>query len=64
VPWVTVISVFLFLVIEWLQREKQHTMELSGLKVPKFVRWGIYGTIVYTILILGGKEQAFIYFQF
>jgi len=64
VPRVTLISVFLFLGIEWLQREKAHALELTGIKMPSFVRWGIYGIIVYGIFIFGGKEQEFIYFQF
>lgn len=64
IPRMTLISVVLFLGIEWLQREKQHALELTGLKMPQFVRWGIYGLIVYGIFIFGGKEQEFIYFQF
>ena len=58
------ISVFLFLVIEWLQREKQHALEFAKLKMPRLVRWSIYSFIVFVLFIFGGKEQEFIYFQF
>ena len=64
VPHVTLISVFLFLAIEWLQREKQHALEFTGMKIPPVMRWGIYAAMVYMIFIFGGTEQEFIYFQF
>jgi len=64
IPRTTLIAVFLFLGIEWLQREKQHTLEMTGMKIPRPLRWTVYGMVGYGIFIFGGKEQAFIYFQF
>ena len=54
------------LVIEWLQREKQHALQFSDCKPFKF-RW-VRLTIYYVLLVLImqniGNEQTFIYFQF
>jgi alginate O-acetyltransferase complex protein AlgI len=64
IPRLTLISVVLFLGMEWLQREKQHALEFTGLKIPRVLRWSLYSALVYIIFIFGGKEQEFIYFQF
>jgi alginate O-acetyltransferase complex protein AlgI len=63
-PVRTFIAVFLFMVIEWLQREKNHGLEFRKLKIRRLARWGIYCAIVFIIFVFGGKEQEFIYFQF
>jgi alginate O-acetyltransferase complex protein AlgI len=64
VPVRTLIAVFLFLGIEWVQRTKQHGLEFRKLRINRTVRWALYCTIVFIIFVFGGKEQAFIYFQF
>lgn len=53
-----------FLVVEWLQREKQHALQIDGFKIPRTVRWGIYYAVMLAIAIFGGTQQEFIYFQF
>ncbi|MDP8207527.1 MAG: MBOAT family O-acyltransferase [Candidatus Electryonea clarkiae] len=51
------------LVIEWLQRDKQHGLEISLL--PLVVRWMIYAIVCFGILLFGSFGfQQFIYFQF
>ncbi|MCD6597398.1 MAG: MBOAT family protein [Bacteroidales bacterium] len=54
----------LFFLIEWVQREKEHALQLENIKIPKLFRWGIYYGIMIMILIYGGPQQEFIYFQF
>ncbi len=51
-------------IVEWIQREKQHALNFDGMKLPKILRWGIYYGIIFIIIIYGGSQQEFIYFQF
>lgn len=64
IPWITLASVFVFLAIEWIQREKMHGLEITRIRIPRVARWAIYAMFVFAIFIVGGKEQVFIYFQF
>jgi len=57
--WISIL-----IVVEWLQREKQHALELDDVKINKFVKWGIYYLIVFLLFYFGGSQQEFIYFQF
>ncbi len=52
------------LTIEWMQREKQHGLEFSGVRLPGQLRWGFYFVIITIIVWFGGQPEAFIYFQF
>ena len=54
------------LMIEWLQREKTHALELPVNKIFKYraVRWGLYLFLVILIDRFAGVDQTFIYFQF
>ena len=54
------------LLVEWLQRDKQHALQLSNNRLFKyrFVRWGIYYVILLLIANYAGSRQTFIYFQF
>ena len=56
----------LLLIIEWLQRDKQHALQFSNRKPfnYRFVRWGIYYAILVIIACYAGTSQTFIYFQF
>ena len=56
--------IVLFVVIEWLQREKQHALQFDAGFLPKILRWGIYYGIGALIIEFGGIQQQFIYFQF
>jgi hypothetical protein len=54
----------LFLV-EWLHRDKKHGLEFNEKTSNSVVkRWLIYSVIVVFILLFGGKQNNFIYFQF
>ena len=67
-PEVFPVRIFAFLgvllVIEWLQREKEHGLYLNDSKLPRFVRWGIYYGLILVLFWSGGSTQEFIYFQF
>jgi len=59
------VMIVLFLIIEWLQREKQHAMEIHNWHV--IPRWASYYAIVAVILYFTytrQEETPFIYFQF
>jgi alginate O-acetyltransferase complex protein AlgI len=65
--WVTTSHVLLlcmFIVIEWLQRDKQHALQIDHIKIPKLMRWGYYYFLVFLIFYFSGTQQDFIYFQF
>lgn len=49
--------------IEWIQRFKQHGLEIVNFKNLK-IRWIIYLCFIFLIFIFGGKSDSFIYFQF
>jgi len=55
-------SVFVF--SEWLQRNKEHTLQIDNLKY-RIVRWAIYyGVVILILLTLNDSKQGFIYSQF
>jgi alginate O-acetyltransferase complex protein AlgI len=65
--WVTtahIALVALLIIVEWLQRDKQHALQFDNLKIPRLVRWGYYYFIVFLIFYFSGTQQDFIYFQF
>jgi len=58
------IFIGLLIFIEWIQRDKQHALEINETKFPRILRWGFYYFIISIIIIYGGNQQDFIYFQF
>jgi len=55
--------IFVLILIEWLQRDKQHPLEIESLTRP--LRWGIYYVLLFAILYYKPNEIIdFIYFQF
>ena len=56
----------IMLVIEWLQRDKQHALQFPNVYPfnKKYLRWSIYILIIVLIKGLSGMSQTFIYFQF
>jgi hypothetical protein len=55
--------IFVLLLAEWLNRNRQHGLETDRVKSP-FVRWAIYLAVVALVWALGGNQETFIYFQF
>lgn len=61
----TLFFIFILLITEWIQREKQHGLDFSKLVINKFTRWGIYCAVLFSIVLFGAFGQSqFIYFQF
>ncbi len=54
---------FLF-VIEWYGRRGKYALENLSLTIHRPYRWSFYISVVVIIVLFGGSEQAFIYFQF
>ena len=59
-----VFMTFLFILVEWLQRDKKHGLELTTLRIPRAVRWGLYYILIISCFLMNGIQQKFIYFQF
>ena len=60
----TIIATVFLILFEWVGRTDQYAIQSFMNNWKKTGRWMIYIIIIYTILIYGGKEQQFIYFQF
>lgn len=58
--------IFILLVVEWIQRDKQHALQLpiGGSTGWEIARWGCYYLLLLLILFHAGSQQTFIYFQF
>lgn len=56
------IAIAVMVIIEWLQRKKQHGLEIQH--YPVVLRWSIYWILAFICLIYLGNERTFIYFQF
>jgi D-alanyl-lipoteichoic acid acyltransferase DltB (MBOAT superfamily) len=50
------------MLIEWLNRDKQHGLSLESVK--SVVRWSIYFALIIIIIYFAGQQETFIYFQF
>lgn len=60
--WQTLAFIIVMQIVEWIQREKSHGLELDNLPYAP-VRWAIYYIIV-ICLFFGEGVETFIYFQF
>jgi alginate O-acetyltransferase complex protein AlgI len=63
-PQKMTLLIILFIIIEWMGREKSFAIANLGLKWPKVLRWALYYVMIFIILCTVGPEQQFIYFQF
>ena len=57
---------FLMLLFEWVQRDKQHALQLSHQGLFRYApaRFTLYAVLVYIMFLYAGTVQTFIYFQF
>lgn len=60
------IYIAVLLVVEWLQRDKQFGLQIEnkGIFRHATVRWVLYYVLFITTLLLAGRQEEFIYFQF
>lgn len=63
-PHVFAVAIVAFVIVEWCQRHKAHALQLSGVRIPRGVRWGSYYALALCVLLYAGRGQQFIYFQF
>jgi len=54
----------IMIVVEWLQRDKQHGLDFDNIKIPAFVRIFTYYALIAIIMQFGSSQQSFIYFKF
>lgn len=60
----TNLYIIAMIVVEWLQRNKQHGLEVLNTSKHKWLRVLFYYALVWMIIQNAGTEQTFIYFQF
>ncbi|WP_299430983.1 MBOAT family O-acyltransferase [uncultured Maribacter sp.] len=59
-----ILILIVFILVEWLQRTKQHALQIDEHKTNKMLRLSFYYIIGFTIFWFGASQQDFIYFQF
>ncbi|MBS1566066.1 MAG: MBOAT family protein, partial [Bacteroidetes bacterium] len=64
IPYLLLVIVFVFFIIEWMGREQEYAIARFGLAWPALFRWGFYYLLIIAIFLIGPKTQQFIYFQF
>jgi alginate O-acetyltransferase complex protein AlgI len=68
--WIGAAEVFymivigLFVLIEWIGRENEYAISNIGFVSKRVFRWSFYLILIFSIIVLAGNEQEFIYFQF
>ena len=60
----TLLLLPLFIIIEWIGRNRQYPIEHLGLTWHRSFRWAMYLFFIVIIFSFGGQQQEFIYFQF
>lgn len=63
-PKFMLILITVLIIVEWFQRDKQHALQLNHKGNTRIIRWFAYLTIIFVIIVFGGTQQEFIYFQF
>lgn len=63
IPLSGILFLFLFMVLEWIQRTRDHILDIGYIK-NKWVRYSIYYCVVFALFYYAGDLQPFIYFQF
>ncbi len=59
-----VILTIIMLLKDWIGRRDKHTLTNFTIQQPRMIRHAFYYIILFCIAYFGGKQQAFIYFQF
>lgn len=63
-PAKVIALILLFVIVEWIGRDRAYAIAFFGERWPRPVSWGAYYLIIWMILFYGGSQQTFIYFQF
>ena len=62
-PMRAIAFVAMMLVVEWLQRGREHGLDMSGVRY-RAMRYACYLTVLAVIFVYGVFNETFIYFQF
>jgi len=60
----TLLLIGIFMIFEWFGRNNEYAIEKTGEKYHRGYRWFLYYCLIIVIVIYGGSQQEFIYFQF
>lgn len=63
-PETTILFIIILIAAEWIQRDKQHALQMTEVSNDKIMNWILYYGILILILYFQGTRQEFIYFQF
>ena len=63
-PSILIITLVLFVIIEWVGRERQFALAKIDCFESRLKRWSIYLTICFLIFLFQDNQEEFIYFQF
>ncbi|MAX81656.1 MAG: membrane-bound O-acyltransferase family protein [Crocinitomicaceae bacterium] len=63
-PKTVFLALLILGIIEWCERDGKYALETIGLRWKRPYRWALYYALMVLFFWLGGKQQAFIYFQF
>ena len=58
-----IVLLFLYMVIEWFQRKRNHALDIGYIK-SNWLRYTIYYLVIFCTFYFAGDLQPFIYFQF
>jgi D-alanyl-lipoteichoic acid acyltransferase DltB (MBOAT superfamily) len=54
----------ILIIVEWVQRDKEHGLDFSNSNVPSSAKIIIYYTLLTIIMLFYASQQTFLYFQF
>ena len=65
-PILTCLLIFFLIVVEWINRENEHGLQMNNNSISQPFRWLVYYSLIFGIFIFGNFESnfEFIYFQF
>lgn len=62
-PGLTLLFALVMFVVEWFNRSQEHGLVLDGIR-QRWIRWSIYYTLAFAIILFSHESETFIYFQF
>ena len=58
---ITLLVITFLILVEWMQREKQHALDLSSFNLNRFIRWTIYLIIIFIIINFGVDNGIYLF---
>lgn len=60
----TLFFIFILCLMEWINRDKQFGLQLNYNKIHPVIRYTLYITLAFVVMLFAGNSTQFIYFQF